>query len=151
MSDLKGRIQEDVKSAMRDRDKLRLSTLRMVTAAIKQREIDGQLSLDDSGVVAVLEKMIKQRADAAEQFRKGNRLDLAEQETSEIEVIKAYMPAPLSADEIDDLVEAALGESGAGSPKDMGKVMALLKPRLQGRADMGAVSAKVKERLTALS
>lgn len=144
---LKQRIQEDIKSAMRAKDKPRLGVLRMVTAEIKQREIDGQVSLDDIGLVAVLDKMIKQRREALAHFQSAGRRDLAEQEDFEIQTIQEYMPAALSEAEIDECIEVVLRESGAASMKDMGKVMGLLKPRLLGRADMGRVSAKVKRHL----
>lgn len=149
MSDaLKPRIQDDVKTAMRARDRARLGVLRMVSAAIKQQEIDGQSSLDDTGVIAVLQKMIKQRRDSEEQFRAAARQDLADQEAFEIRVIEDYLPQSLSQAEVEVLVEALLNEVGASSMKDMGKVMALLKPKLQGRADLGAVSAFVKGQLS---
>ena len=146
---LKARIVEDVKDAMRARDKARLGTLRMVTAAIKQREVDQRTSpLDDAGVVAVLEKMLKQRRESARQYDDAGRDDLATTEREEIAVIEPYMPQALDAAEIDAMVEAAIGDAGAASMKDMGRVMGLLKPRVQGRADMGAVSATVKARLS---
>lgn len=149
MSDaLKPRIQDDVKTAMRARDRARLGVLRMVSAAIKQQEIDGQSSLDDTGVIAVLQKMIKQRRDSEAQFRAAARQDLADQEAFEIRVIEDYLPQSLSQAEVEVLVEALLNEVGASSMKDMGKVMALLKPKLQGRADLGAVSAFVKGQLS---
>lgn len=146
--DLKSRIQEDVRTAMRARDQARLRTLRMVTAAIKQQEIDGRAVLDDMGVIGVLQKMIKQRRDAEEQFRVAGRGDLADQEAFEIGVIEDYLPEPLSQAQIEALVENLLDEVGASSMKDMGKVMALLKQKLRGRADLGAVSAVVKAQLT---
>lgn len=145
---LKFRIQEDVKSAMRARETARLSVLRMVSAAIKQREIDSRTSLDDVGVVGVLEKMVKQRRDAEAQFRAAGRNDLSDREAFEIRVIQGYMPAPLSDDELQALVEDAITVCAATSMKDMGKVMAHLKPEIQGRADMGAVSILVKTRLS---
>lgn len=145
---LKTRIQEDVKSAMRAKDKPRLGTLRLLTAAIKQAEIDGQSTLDDAGVIAVVEKMIKQRRDAEQQFRAAERTDLADQEAFEIEVISTYMPEALSAEAIDQAIDEAIAELGATSVKEMGRVMQTLKGRLQGRADMGAVSAGVKQRLS---
>lgn len=145
---LKTRIQEDVETAMRAKDKPRLGTLRLLTAAIKQTEIDGRTALDDAGVVAVVEKMIKQRRDAEQQFRAAERIDLADQETFEIEVISAYMPEALNAEAVEQAVDTAIVELGASSVKDMGKVMQTLKGRLQGRANMGDVSAKVKQRLS---
>lgn len=145
---LKSRIQDDVKAAMRARDQARLGVLRMVSAAIKQQEIDGRSTLDDTGVIAVLQKMIKQRRDAEEQFRAAGRSDLADQEAFEIRVIQGYMPQPLSQAEVEALVKDLLNEVGATSMQDMGKVMALLKPKLQGRADLGAVSAFLKGQLS---
>ena len=146
---LKARIVEDVKDAMRARDKARLGTLRMVTAAIKQREIDGRTSpLDDAAVVAVLEKMLKQRRESARQYDDAGRDDLATAERDEIAVIEPYMPRALDEAEIAAMVEGAIQETGAATMKDMGRVMGLLRPRVQGRADMGAVSATVKARLT---
>lgn len=147
---LKPRIQEDIKAAMRARDRARLGVLRMVSAAIKQQEIDGRSLLDDTGVVAVLRKMLKQRRDAEAQFRAASRQDLADQEAFEIRVIEAYMPPPLSEGELDALIEVTLREVGATSIKEMGKVMASLTPRVRGRADLGAVSEKVKARLMLL-
>nr|VFK37165.1 MAG: hypothetical protein BECKSD772F_GA0070984_101126 [Candidatus Kentron sp. SD]VFK39712.1 MAG: hypothetical protein BECKSD772E_GA0070983_100414 [Candidatus Kentron sp. SD]VFK79218.1 MAG: hypothetical protein BECKSD772D_GA0070982_104017 [Candidatus Kentron sp. SD] len=132
---------------MRAKDKRRLGVLRLVSAAIKQQEIDTRTALSDGELLVVLEKMLKQRRDSREQFEKGGRPDLANQEAFEIEVIKTYMPTPFSAAEIDALLDQAIAEANAGSLKEMGKVMSLLKPRLQGRADMGAVSAKVRERI----
>ena len=146
---LKSRILEDVKAAMRARDKARLATLRMVAAAIKQREVDQRAgSLDDASVVAVLEKMLKQRRESASQYDGAGRDDLAAAEREEIAVIEQYMPRALDPDEADAMIEAAIGDAGAATMRDMGRVMALLKPRMQGRADMGAVSAAVKARLS---
>jgi len=147
---IRQRIQEDTTAAMRAKDRLRLGVLRLVGAAIKQQEVDSRTTLDEDGLLAVLEKMLKQRRDSQEQFEKGGRSDLADQEAFEIAVIAAYMPVPLTAVEIDVLLDEAIAESGAQSPKDMGKVISLLKPRLRGRADMGAVSAKIKERLAGI-
>lgn len=148
---LKARIEEDVRAAMRARDKERLAVLRMVTAAVKQREIDGRTVLDDADVLAVLDKMVKQRKDAREQFESADRRDLVEKESYEIEVIQEYMPAALDDAEIENIVAAAVQACAATSMKDMGKVMSHLRPQVQGRADMGAVSAKVKERLAKAS
>lgn len=145
--DLKARIQDDVKAAMRARDRARLSVLRLITAALKQKEVDERTTLDDAGVLAVLDKMIKQRRDSEQQYAKAGRQDLADQESFEIEVIQEYMPTALSASEVDQMIDAALEETGAASMKDMGRLMGLLKPKLQGRADMGEVSARVKARL----
>ncbi len=148
MTALKERIQEDVKDAMRARDKERLGALRQMTAAIKQREVDERVELGDPEVLAVLDKMIKQRRDSQSQYTDAGRTELAEQEGYEIEVISAYLPAALGEEEIATHVDAAVAEAGAASMRDMGKVMGLLKPRLQGRADLGAVSALVKARLS---
>ena len=146
---LKARILDDVKDAMRARDKARLGTLRMVTAAIKQQEVDRRTSpLDDSAVVAVLEKMLKQRRESVRQYEGAGREDLAAGERDEIAVITRYMPRALDAAEIDAMIEAAVDDAGAATMKDMGRVMGLLKPRVQGRADMGAVSASVRARLS---
>ena len=145
--DLKLRIQEDIKSAMRARDRARVGALRQVSAAIKQREVDERVTLDSPGVVAVLEKMLKQRRDSLAQFESAGRDDLASQESFEIEIIEAYMPSPLSPQELQALIAESLAETGAGSMKDMGRVMAWLKPRVQGRADMKQLSTKVREKL----
>ena len=146
---LKDRILEDVKDAMRARDKARLGTLRMVTAAIKQREIDGRTSpLDDASVVAVLEKMLKQRRESASQYDSAGRDDLAAAEREEIAIIETYMPRGLDPAEIDTMIAAAIDDAGATTMKDMGRVMGLLKPRVQGRTDMSVVSATVKTRLS---
>ena len=146
---LKSRILEDVKDAMRARDKARLATLRMVAAAIKQREVDQRTgSLDDASVVAVLEKMLKQRRESASQYDDAGRDDLAAAEREEIAVIEQYMPRALDPAEVDAMIAAAVDEAGATTMKDMGRVMGLLKPRMQGRADMGAVSAAVRARLS---
>lgn len=146
---LKDRIQEDMKSAMRAKDARRLGVIRLLLAAVKQREIDERISLDDSQVLAVIDKMIKQRHDAIDQFQSAGRNDLAEQEQFEISVLSEYLPPALNDTEIAELLEAAIANSGATSMRDMGKVMGLLKPQLQGRADMGAVSAKIKAALEA--
>ena len=146
---LKSRILDDVKDAMRARDKARLGTLRMVTAAIKQREVDRRGShLDDTDVVAVLDKMLRQRRESAGQFENAGREDLAAIERSEIAIIEKYMPQALDPEELDAMIATVIGESGAATMKDMGRVMGLLKSRVQGRADMGAVSAAVKARLS---
>ena len=146
---LKTRILEDVKDAMRARDKARLGTLRMVTAAIKQREIDQRTSpLDDASVVAVLEKMLKQRHESVRQYDSAGRDDLVTAEREEIAIIEKYMPRALDPAAIDTMITAAIDDAGAATMKDMGRVMGLLRPRVQGRADMGAVSATVKARLS---
>ena len=145
---LKERITEDMKAAMKGADKERLSTIRMIQAAIKQREVDERVTLDDAQVLAVLEKMIKQRRESIVQFDQGGRADLAAKERGEIELLQAYMPAPLAPAELDELIRSAIAESGATSVKDMGKVMGIVKSRAAGRADMGAVSARIKAALT---
>jgi len=144
---LKAQITDDMKVAMRAKDAPRLSAIRLLLAALKQREVDERKDLDDQEIVGVIEKMIKQRRESIAQFEKASRADLAEVEKFELSVLQAYMPQPLSDAEIDAAVVAALAQSGAQSARDMGKVMAILKPGLAGRADMSAVSAKVKARL----
>jgi hypothetical protein len=144
---LKERITEDMKAAMRSGDKERLGLIRMLQAAIKQREVDERITLDDAQVTAVLEKMIKQRREAIAQFEAGGRADLAAKEAVEIALLQGYLPEQLSPAELEGLVAAAITESGAASVKDMGKVMALVKARAAGRADMGAVSALIKSKL----
>lgn len=145
--DLKSRLQEDIKAAMRGGEKARLLTLRMFSAAIKQREVDERIELDDSQVLAVVEKLIKQRREAAVQYETGQRPDLAAKELAEAALLQVYLPQPLSEAEVGDLIEAALIESNASEMKDMGRVMAALKPKIQGRVDMAAVSARLKSRL----
>jgi len=147
---LKNQITEDMKSAMKAGDKDRLKTVRLIMAAIKQVEVDQRIEIDDAGVLSVLEKMVKQRRDSVEQFEKGGRDDLAAIEKAEIEVLEAYLPEQLSADEIKALVDEIIAATGAEGMRDMGKVMGQIKARAAGRADMGAVSATVKERLGAL-
>ena len=144
---LKERITEDMKSAMRAGEKARLGTIRLALAAIKQREVDERIALDDTQVLAVLEKMIKQRKEAITQFQAGGRADLVAKESAEISVLEGYLPARMSDAELDALIDGAIASTGAASAKDMGKVMALVKSQTQGRADMGAVSARVKEKL----
>jgi uncharacterized protein len=144
---LKERITEDMKGAMRAAEKERLGTIRLILAAIKQREFDERITLDDTQVLAVLEKMIKQRREAITQFEAGGRADLVAKEGAEIAVLQAYLPAQLSATDIDTLISEAIAASGATSIKDMGKVMAVVKPKAQGRADMGALSARIKQKL----
>jgi len=144
---LKDRILQDVKDAMRARDKPRLATIRLITAAIKQQEVDERIELDDTQVLALLDKMCKQRRESISQFEKAGRDDLIAQETSELELIHTYLPEQLGEDEIAALIDAAMASTGAASIKDMGKVMGQLKPKLQGRADMGAVSAMIKAKL----
>jgi uncharacterized protein len=144
---LKQRLTDDMKAAMKAGAKERLGTIRLVNAAIKQREVDERIELDDTQVLAVLEKMVKQRRDSIAQFEAAGREDLAAKERAEIDVIQGYLPEALSDDEIDALINAAVAETGAASMRDMGKLMGVLRPQLQGRADMGAVSQRVKARL----
>jgi len=144
---LKDRITQDVKDAMRAKDKPRLATLRLITAAIKQREVDERIELDDTQVTLVLDKMVKQRRESIVQFEKAGRDDLIAIENNELDIIIPYLPEQLGEDEINALIDAALEQTGASSIKDMGKVMGQLKPKLQGKADMGAVSALIKSRL----
>lgn len=144
---LKTRITEDMKTAMRARETARLGTIRLLLAAIKQKEVDERVELDDAAVTSVIDKMIKQRKDAIGQYAAAGRQDLADREQAEIDVLTGYMPQPLSAAEIAALVEQAKAETGAVGAKDMGRMMAWLKPRLAGRADMTAVSGLVKAAL----
>jgi uncharacterized protein YqeY len=146
---LRQRIESDMKTAMRARDKDRLGTIRLVLAAIKQREIDERITLTDTDILAVLDKMIKQRRDSITQFEQAGRQELADKEAAEVAVIQEYLPAALSESEVEAIIAEAISSSGATSPQDIGKIMGLLKPRLQGRADMGLVSRKVKEKLSA--
>jgi len=144
---LKERITEDMKSAMRAGEKDRLGTIRLALAAIKQREVDERVSLDDAQVLVVLEKMIKQRKEAISQFDSGGRADLVAKETAEIAVLQGYLPARMSDAEIDALIREAIAATGATSIKDMGKVMGAVKTKAQGRADMAEVSARIKQKL----
>jgi hypothetical protein len=144
---LKERIQQDMKDAMRAADKPRLGTIRLILAAIKQIEVDERKDLDDTGITIVLDRMVKQRRESISQFEKAGRTDLVDQEAAELAIIQTYLPEPLSESELNALIDEAMAQTGASSIKDMGKVMALLKPKLQGRADMGAVSAMIKARL----
>ena len=146
---LNERITQDMKDAMRSGDKERLGNIRMLQAAIKQREVDERIMLDDTQVLAVVEKMIKQRKEAIAQFEAGGRADLAAKEKTEIELLQAYMPEQLSSAEVEALVATAIAETAASTIKDMGKVMALVKTRAAGRADMAAVSAIIKAKLGA--
>ena len=144
---LKTTLQDDVKAAMRAREAERLSALRLLMAAIKQREVDERVELDDDGVRATIQKLLKQRRDAASQYDAANRPELAAKERFEIDVLSAYLPAALSEAEVDAAISAALAETGASAPADMGKVMGLLNARLAGRADMAQVSARVRAAL----
>jgi uncharacterized protein YqeY len=145
---LKDQITDDMKAAMRAKDSERLGTIRLILAEIKRKEVDERIELDDAQVTAIVEKMIKQRKDSISQFENGGRQDLADKEKSELTVLAAYMPASLSDEEVAAEVQAAVAASGAAGPQDMGKVMAILKPKLAGRADMTAVSAQVKKALS---
>lgn len=144
---LKVRIQEDVKNAMRARQREQLGVLRLVTAAIKQKEVDERVDLDDEQVLAILDKMVKQRRESLEQFQKAGRDDLAKQEVFELELIQGYLPEPLSEAELADLINSAISDLGASSIRDMGSVMNALRGQVQGRADMKAVSQAVKTQL----
>lgn len=144
---IKEKILEDMKTAMRQQEKDRLLAIRLIMAALKQREVDERITLTDEQILATLNKMIKQRRDSISQFEAGNRPDLAQKEAEEIRIIQCYLPAQLTEAEIEVEVAAAIQESGAASAKDMGKVMGLLKTKIQGKADMTIVSTKVKERL----
>ena len=148
MSTLKDRLSNDTKAAMKSGDKPRLGTIRLISAAIKQREVDERIELDDDQITAVLDKMAKQRRESIEQYQRAGREDLQAQEEFELDILKSYLPEQLGDTEVEAMIAAAIELSAATSIKDMGKVMGLLKPQLQGRADMGAVSAQVK---TALS
>jgi uncharacterized protein YqeY len=145
---LRDRITEDMKSAMRAGEKERLSTVRLILAAIKQREVDERITLDDAQVLAVLEKMMKQRRESIAQFESGGRADLVAKENAELGIIQGYLPAQLSDAEVGALIEEAIRATGAASMKDMGKVMGIVKSQAQGRTDMGALSARIKQRLT---
>jgi len=145
---LKAQIQEDMKAAMRAGEKSRLATIRLVMAAIKQREVDERIELDDVQVLGVLDKMVKQRRESIAQFEAGGRADLVASETAELTQLSAYLPAQLSAAELDAMINEAIAATGAASIKDMGKVMAVIKAKAAGRADMGAVGARIKARLS---
>jgi uncharacterized protein len=144
---LKERITDDMKAAMRAGEKERLGVIRMITSAIKQREVDERITLDDAQVLSVLEKMIKQRKESLVQFQAGNRQDLVDKETAEIVLLQSYMPTQLTGAELDALISDAITAVGAASIKDMGKVMGIIKQKAQGRADMAAVGAKIKAKL----
>jgi uncharacterized protein YqeY len=146
--DLKSRIVDDMKDAMRAKNSARLDAIRMIRAAIQRREVDDRVTLDDAGVMNVLQKLVKQGRDSVAQFEAGGREDLAAKERASIEVLESYLPEPLADEALDRLIDAAIAEAGAAEMRDMGKVMAALKPRVEGRADMGAVSARVRQRLS---
>jgi uncharacterized protein len=145
---LKERITEDMKAAMRAREAGRLSAIRLLQAAIKQKEVDERVVADDAAVLAIIERLIKQRKDSIEQFAKAGRMDLVDKERAELDLLTGYLPQQMSEAELAAAVDAAIAESGAAGPQGMGKVMAILKPRIAGRADMGKASALVKQRLT---
>ncbi len=149
MSNLKEQLTAEMKAAMKAKEKERLLVIRTMQAAIKQVEIDNQTTLDDAGILAVLDKMLKQRRDSIKQYTDANRPELAEKEAYEMTVIQEFMPQPLSEEEIEKLVEEAIAETGASGMQDMGKVMGVLKPKMQGRADMGEVSKLIKAKLNA--
>ncbi len=144
---LKAQIIDDMKAAMKGGEKARLGVIRLITAAIKQREVDERIELDDEQVLVVLDKMVKQRRDSIKQYTDAGREDLAAIEEAEVEIIQTYLPAALSEDEIAAIVEAAIAQTGASSMADMGKVMGIVKPQVQGRGDMGAISGIVKQKL----
>jgi hypothetical protein len=145
---LKDRITEEMKNAMRAGEKERLATIRLILSAIKQREVDERIQLDDTQVLSVIEKMVKQRKESIAQFEAGGRADLVAKEQAEMAVLQTYLPAQMSEAEIDALIAEAVASTGAASIKDMGKVMAAVKAKAQGRADMGAVSARIKQKLS---
>jgi uncharacterized protein YqeY len=149
MSDLKDRIASDMKEAMRAKDAVRLESIRLLRAAIQRREVDERVTLNDEDVVVVLQKMVKQGKDSIDQFTKGGRDDLVAKEAATLAILETYLPEQLDPAELSRLIDQALSETGAQGVRDMGKVMAWLKPHVQGRADMGAVSAKIKEKLPA--
>ena len=145
---LKSRLQEEMKSAMKSGDKKRRDTIRLIMAALKQREVDERIDLDDQQIIGILDKMLKQRRESIAQYQAGGRDDLVVIEEAEIIVIQEFLPAALSDEEIEQMVGEAMSESGASTVRDMGKVMAILKPKMQGRADMGQVSGLIKSRLS---
>lgn len=144
---LKVEIQEDIKTAMKAKEAFRLATLRLLSAAMKQKEVDERVELDDAAVLAIIEKLIKQRKDSISQFEKAGRQDLVDAEKNELDILAAYLPAQMGDAEIAAAIDAAMTSTGAAGPKDMGKLMGVLKPQLAGKADMGKVSALVKAKL----
>lgn len=148
MSELKSQLTSAMKDAMRAKDKLRLGTIRMAQAAVKQKEIDDRVELTDADVLSILTKLVKQRDDAAAQYRDADRLDLAETEEAEAEILKTFLPSPLTDDELAELIDQAVTETGANSMAQMGAVMGWLKPKVTGRADMGRLSGQIKARLS---
>ena len=147
-SDLKQRITDDMKSCMREGDKERLGTIRLALSAIKQQEVDSRSTLEDADILAILDKMAKQRRESIEQFEKAGRDDLASKEKDELKVIKTYLPSQLSEEEVASIIDEAIQTTGAQTMRDMGKIMGIIKPKMQGRADMSAVSALIKSRLS---
>jgi len=147
-SDLKQRIMDDMKSCMREGDKERLGTIRLALSAIKQQEVDSRTTLEDVDILAILDKMAKQRRESIEQFEKAGRDDLASKEKDELKVIQTYLPSQLSEEEIASIIDEAIQTTGAQTMRDMGKIMGIIKPKMQGRADMSAVSALIKSRLS---
>ena len=147
--DLKARIMDDMKSAMRSKDTARLESIRMIRAAIQRREVDERVALDDAGVLQVLQKMLKQARDSVAQFEAGGRDDLASRERASIVVLESYLPEPLNDADLDRLIDEAIEQSGAATVRDMGKVMGTLKPKVEGRADMAVLGARVRQRLGA--
>ena len=148
MSEIKNTVLGDIKACMKSGDKPRLAVLRLISSAVKQREVDERVDTDDAAMIAILDKMAKQRRESIEQFTAANRTDLADAEVAELEIIKSYLPQQLSDAEINEQIDKAVADTGASSVRDMGKVMGILKPALQGRADMSAVSSLVKSRLS---
>lgn len=147
MATIKDKIQEDMKTAMRSQDKQRLATIRLILSALKQREVDDRITLTDEHIIGILDKMLKQHRQSIEEFQKGGRQDLVQKEMDEVTIIQSYLPAQLTADELKQLIKSVIQETGAASARDMGKVMAALKPKIQGKADMTMVSTLVKEHL----
>ena len=148
MSDLKQQITDAMKTAMREKDKARLGVIRLMTSAMKQIEVDERIELDDARVLTILDKMLKQRRESIKQYEAAERQELADQEAFEITVIQTFMPSQLSDDEISAIIDDAVATTGASSMQDMGKIMGIIKPKLAGRADMGAVSGKIKAKLS---
>jgi uncharacterized protein YqeY len=147
MSDIKATLMADIKTCLKGGDKPRLAVLRLISSAVKQREVDERVDTDDAAMIQILDKMAKQRRESIEQFEAASRQDLADAEKRELEIIQTYLPEQMSSDEIDTLINEAMAATGASGMRDMGKVMGMLKPKLQGRADMSAVSAQIKARL----
>ncbi|GGF99404.1 MULTISPECIES: GatB/YqeY domain-containing protein [Cysteiniphilum] len=148
MSEIRARLVEDMKTSMKNKDKNRLSTIRMALAAFKQKEVDERVEVTEDDVISILTKMIKQRKDSAEQFKRAGREELAQKELDEIEILQVYLPKPLSEDEIIEIIQRAILEVGASSVKDMGKIMSVIKAELNGRADMGKVGSMIKSQLS---